>query len=429
MNGGGANINTSPQLCHTILDQLINVVNVAQSDIGIGDPSHNMDDATLNECSPDFPNVIYWRIREGFTSEKNPIVGSESDVLFASDGGKSNKLPQSYLDAAYMINLPVFKKHHRAGISLCAKNHFGSVAYFNSNGAFDWHYSLPCPDGGADVSNGEYGQYRCFVDIMAHKDLGGKTVLYLVDGLWSSINWGHPPIKWRMAPFNTDYPNSLFFSQDPVAIESVCYDFLYYEFDENHPTEGAYDPRDDHGPFPHYAGADDYLRQAADAANRPAGFVYDPEKDGTPIPASLGVYEHWNNADEKKYSRNLGLDTGIELLQVEGTSVVRNPDTDQAGTITGFRLEQNYPNPFNPSTSIRYQLDTPAQISLAVFQVNGQLVRTLYSGTQSAGVYIQQWDGQMKDGLPAPSGVYLCRIVVEKDGGVSQQVRKMTLSR
>jgi len=86
-----------------------------------------------------------------------------------------------------MINMPVLKKHHRAGISLCSKNHNGSVCPALGT-AFPVHYSLPCPDADGVASNGAYGSYRIFVDYMGHKDLGGKTILYVIDGLWSSVN-------------------------------------------------------------------------------------------------------------------------------------------------------------------------------------------------------------------------------------------------
>ena len=309
---GDENINTSPQVCYSLLDHLVNVVGVSQSDISIGDTNVPPNPKMYRLVLDNFPRVNFYD-RIGRYKSPQP---SRGNVIFASDGGKSNPLPRSYLEASYLINVPVFKKHHRAGISLAAKNHFGSVAAFNENGAWDWHYGLPVPEGGADMSNGGYGVYRCLVDFMGHKDLGGKTLLYLVDGLWGSVNWGHPAVKWRMSPFNGDWPSSLFLSQDPVAVESVGFDFLFHEFDRDNPAEGKYDPRDDHGPFPHYPGVDDYLHQAADSQNWPAGFVYDPENDGTPI-GSLGVHEHWNNAVDKKYSRNLGKSEGIELVLVE----------------------------------------------------------------------------------------------------------------
>jgi hypothetical protein len=438
LNGEGntnpsANINTSPQLCYVILDQLVNVAGVAQADIGMGDPSHmdyygwgNTPKPTMcyywDKCKTAFPNVQYWGNETGMTL----TPASAEPVLFSSDGTNSDVLPQCYLDATYMINIPVLKKHHRAGISLCCKNHFGSTAPYYG-GAWQWHYSLPSPDATGVAVNGNYGVYRCLVDLMGHKDLGGKTILFLVDGIWSSVNWGHPPIKWRMTPFNNDWPNSLFLSQDPVAIESVGFDFLYYEFDENNPTEGGA-PTSEKGPFPHFAGVDDYLHQAADPANWPADFEYDPEGDGTAL-TSLGTHEHWNNAQDKKYSQNLGLDTGIDLDLVEEATAVNNPDHNRTGIVKNFALGQNYPNPFNPDTEIQYQLSKPSNISLIVYQINGQLVRTLYHGYQEAGTHIQKWDGLLENGLPAPSGVYVYRLSVQTDNSTTQQVRKMVLNR
>jgi hypothetical protein len=48
----------------------------------------------------------------------------------------------------------------------------------------------------------------------------------------------------------------------------------------------------------------------------PSGTVYDPARTGKPL-ASLGVHEHWNNATDRKYTRNLGKGNGIELVQVK----------------------------------------------------------------------------------------------------------------
>ena len=412
---------TSPQIMYAILDQLVNVVGVAQEDIGIGDPNIDFKAMHWDKCHPDFPNVNYWGSSQG----RYNVEPSADPVLFASDGGASDPLPQCYLDAAYMINLPVFKKHHRAGISLTSKNHFGSITKWNNGqGAWHWHYSLPAPDGYGDVSNGEYGAYRCFVDIMGHKDLGGKTILFMVDGLWSGTNWGHPPVKWRMEPFNNDYPNSIFASMDPVAIQSVGYDFLYEEFDPDHPTEGAYDPQDNSGPFSRYAGSNDFLRQAADPTKWPEGIQYDPEQDGT-ILSSMGVYEHWNNATDKQYSRDLGTGEGIELVRNFGTEV----EQPIQGLPTGFTLDQNYPNPFNPSTEISYTLSKPAQVRLVVYRADGRVVRQLFSGYQEPGTYVRTWDSKSQNGNLAPSGVYLYKLFVNAQTGSYQDVHKMVLNR
>jgi hypothetical protein len=128
-------------------------------------------------------------------------------------------------------------------------------------------------------------------------------VLYLLDGLFSGKHPIDPvPRKWSSAPFNGTWTSSLLASQDPVAIDSVGIDFLRAEYSD----------------FPRQRGVDDYLHEAALAANPPSGTFYDPDHP-TPVKrlTSLGVHEHWNNALEKKYSRNLGTGNGIELVAVE----------------------------------------------------------------------------------------------------------------
>ena len=102
-----------------------------------------------------------------------------------------------------------------------------------------------------------------------------------------------------MAPFNDDWSSSLFVSQDPVAIDSVGFDFLWTEWDEH----------------PHRLGADDYLDEAAMANDPISGTFYDPDGDGKCM-QSLGVHEHWNNSRDKQYSRNLGKNEGIELISL-----------------------------------------------------------------------------------------------------------------
>jgi hypothetical protein len=135
---------------------------------------------------------------------------------------------------------------------------------------------------------------------LGHKDLGEKTILFLIDGLYGSDNADGPPSrKWKMAPFNDAWPNSIFMSLDGVAIDSVGFDFLTSEWPD----------------LPDIANADNYLREAALANDPPSKTFYDPERDGIRC-RSLGVHEHWNNGTDKKYSGNLGKAHGIELFQV-----------------------------------------------------------------------------------------------------------------
>ena len=393
--------NTSPQICYALLDQLINVAGIAQADISIGDPNCPMTPETYSKCHGTFPNVIYWGNETGMT-QPQPTSGN---VIFASNGSFSDVLPQAYIDAAYLINVPVLKKHHRAGISLCSKNHFGSIAAF-TGGAWHLHPSLPIPDDNAflpdidTLRTLQYGVYRCLVDIMGHKDLGGKTILFLIDGIWGSPNWGHPPIKWRMTPFNDDYPNSLFLSQDPVAIESVGYDFLYAEFDPNHPTEGIDNLSPDNGPYSRFPAADDFLHQAADPANWPHDIHYDPENDGSVL-TSLGVHEHWKNASEKLYTRNMGTGNGIELIS-DYTPV----GFESVGYIPeGFELNQNTPNPFIESTTIHFKLAVPSLVQLKIYTIQGELIKQVRYTDRMSGVYEYQWKCNNEKGVDRKSVV------------------------
>jgi hypothetical protein len=399
-------------------------VGVQPADISVGDPGRTLDNIYWDKCHADFPDVHYWGKAPGRTL----IVSSDEKEFFSSDGSVSEYLPKSYVEAEYMINMPVLKKHHRGGVSLSSKNHFGTFVPFNGS-ASHLHFSLPCPDGKADVSNGEYGAYRIFVDFIGHKDLGGKTILYLMDGLWTTTNWAHPPIKWAMSPFDNDYPSSLFASQDPVAIESVGFDFLREEFDTDHPTEGTYDPTDHTGPFPQYAGVDDFLHQAASSENWPAGITYDPENDGTALPESMGAHEHWNNAIEKQYSRNLGADTGIELVYSKISTTVNIGDHELAQSNGVLTLRQNYPNPFFSSTSISYQLTSPVSIIMSVYDINGKQINILRKEKQQVGEYTFNWDGTDSNGNQLKPGVYFLVLEARGNGQIFRQTREMLINR
>ncbi|MCB0316908.1 MAG: T9SS type A sorting domain-containing protein, partial [Calditrichaeota bacterium] len=75
-----------------------------------------------------------------------------------------------------------------------------------------------------------------------------------------------------------------------------------------------------------------------------------------------------------------------------------------------FALLQNYPNPFNPGTVISYQLPARAEVSLKIFNLLGQEVRTLVNRSRDAGFYRHDWDGRDAAGNTVSSGVYFYRM-------------------
>jgi hypothetical protein len=88
-----------------------------------------------------------------------------------------------------------------------------------------------------------------------------------------------------------------------------------------------------------------------------------------------------------------------------------------------YQLLQNYPNPFNPSTSIQYALKQASKVSLKIYNLLGQEIRTLVNTNQEAGFQNVQWDGRDNRGQSVASGIYIYRL--ETDEFTS--TRKMVL--
>jgi hypothetical protein len=288
-------MNTSPQLIIALLRQLVSHAGVKEADITVGDTLSLLVKEYYDILHSAFPNVCY--VDHAGKFGRQQVKPSAVPFYWSNrpQGKKPDYVPACIAQAEYLVNFANLKAHGGAGVTLCAKNHFGSLV------------RTPVEKGYADLHPSSFSRevkvYRDQVDLMGHAQLGGKTVLYLIDGLLCGI---HPqdqaPRKMSIPPFSGDWPKSLFAAQDPVAIDSVGFDFLWAEFDN----------------FPRQPGVDDYLHEAALAADPPSGTFYDPNN---PSPSkrlrSLGVHEHWNNPRDKQYSRNLQTGKGIELIAVE----------------------------------------------------------------------------------------------------------------
>ncbi len=218
---------TTPYIALELLRHLVNECGINQSDIAIGDPQNPTLGHNVDAWSAEFPDVVYTDNMFG-THGRTLIRATEEELLFYSDRVHRDKLYDIIEQADYMINLTNFKPHSRAGITLTAKNHFGSQARQSAN---HLHYSLICPVIGGSPTNGGYGKYRGMVDLMGSKYLGRNTLVFIIDGLFGGGSGeGGPPVKYFMAPFHNDWSNSIFISDDQVALESVCYDFLRTEW-------------------------------------------------------------------------------------------------------------------------------------------------------------------------------------------------------
>jgi uncharacterized protein (DUF362 family) len=218
----------------------------------------------------------------------SPVPDMSNPIHFAKGDLPAAYLPRQVTEAKYMINMALLRPHGMAGVTLTAKNHFGSIHFPNDGG---WsprilHNSV--------LRTQPMGSYNALVDLVGHRHLGGKTMLYILDGLYTAEHNEGGVFKW--ASFNDHWASSMLISQDPIAIDSVALDLLRSE-------PRATQVR---------GNADNYLHEAALAAKPPSGTAYNP--DGSGVLSSLGVHEHWNGPTARKYSRNLGRKEGIELI-------------------------------------------------------------------------------------------------------------------
>ncbi len=284
-------IDASPQALFALLDQLVRVAKVPEDMISVYEATRVIPDRVFLKSHQAFPGVRFVDSKGDGKNGRFPVEYQKDTLHYSVEKPLVGKdLPKCVTEATYLVNMSLMKGHPTTGVTLTAKNHYGTVdvrdheVYVNS-------HSHPM------------GIYHPFVDMIGSRQLGGKTLLFVLDGLYGirDVNdnvaeHGH----WEKL-FHGEWLASIFMSQDPIAIDSVGLDFLRTEFPLGRFTD-----------FEPVKNADNYLHEAALADHPPSGTVYAP--DGERL-KSLGVHEHWNDSTRKQYSRNLSPNgTGIELV-------------------------------------------------------------------------------------------------------------------
>jgi len=262
----------NPYVVKALLRHLIYFVGVAPQDITIYDASRVIPNWFYRRvyykefpASPlisEFPD-IHFVDTSGLMLGRKKVQPTPDKIYFADGTGLYRTLPSCVVNADYIINMPLLKRHPiQFGVTLSGKNLFGTWIEPVLD-IHDYHKLAFIKDNPAPQT-----------DLLAHEDIGGKTILYVGDGTFPT-KIDHKTIdKFEMYPFNNGWTNSLFFSQDPVAIDSVMFDFLHTE--GTNPCEGS----------------QFYLHQSA----VPNPNTYDPENDGIYLSESLGVHEHWDKS-------------------------------------------------------------------------------------------------------------------------------------
>jgi hypothetical protein len=175
--------------------------------------------------------------------------------------------------------------------------------------------------------------------------------------------------------------------------------------------------------------------------------IEDPQSEGKEViinisSAAYPVTVGWNVIQDGSGDYTLTDNHGGALLSTalqagEGAIAVKDAKIRSLVLKNGTRfipqeyaLAQNYPNPFNPATSIRYQLPVDSRVTLKIFNVVGQEIKTLVNGAQSAGYKSVRWNGTDNAMAAVPSGLYFYRLEAADAANPDHsftQVKKMML--
>jgi len=138
--------------------------------------------------------------------------------------------------------------------------------------------------------------------------------------------------------------------------------------------------------------------------------------------ASGKIYNTWRS----NYAGGTGYDIWANVLDWNAPTAIADEYNDgNVQVSSSYRLGQNYPNPFNPVTTIEYQLPRESVVSINIYNITGELIRTIVSQQQAAGAYRIQWDGRDNYGHAVAGGVYLYQL----QAGDFMQSNKMVLLR
>lgn len=267
-------LNSSPFVTLALVRSMVKDAKVREQDIIICEPSRAITDSIYNKIHREFPQVRFIDNIGGDGREKCEYYPER--ITYSVDNGKMARgIAKCIVDADYVINSALLKTHSGPGVTLTGKNWYGATD-INLLWRQNAHNGVS-----ADKRSGK-AAFKTFVDWISHPDLGGKCLLFLIDGTYGSrdVN-GKPFPKWQKAPFNGEWACSLIVSQDALAGDAVAMDMLINEWPE----------------FGSMNYCDEYLLEAATIPNTNSGTVY--KQNGKPLTEPLGLFEHWNK--DKKY--------------------------------------------------------------------------------------------------------------------------------
>lgn len=183
---------------------------VRQQDIWFYDVSRRIPSYFYDPIHATYPNIKFYDQNH---DEITYTLNAQVSIPAPGGGVVIQNIPDPAARAKYLINVPIMRNHSSAGVTLGFKNHFGSIHH-------PWGFH-------------ELGEISSIPSVL--RDLykspwfGPKTILTLGDGIFAALGQQDSvPRTW--VTFGDDYPKSLFFAKDPVAIDCVMADFLDAEW-------------------------------------------------------------------------------------------------------------------------------------------------------------------------------------------------------
>jgi hypothetical protein len=124
-------------------------------------------------------------------------------------------------------------------------------------------------------------------------------------------------------------------------------------------------------------------------------------------PKKMGMFQVFEHETKMFTEKELNLNQGDHFYHISFRDA---QDIETPSVIYTTYLENNYPNPFNPSTTISYSIANSGDVNISVYNIRGQLVRTLVNETLDAGMHSVVWNGDNNLGRSVGSGIYLYKL-------------------
>ena len=109
------------------------------------------------------------------------------------------------------------------------------------------------------------------------------------------------------------------------------------------------------------------------------------------------------------------------MLKVAGSEVSCTEINEQSVPV-GYKLHQNYPNPFNPVTTISFSLNKADYVTIDIYNIKGEKIKSLLNEHLGATQHNIVWNGKNDAGEPVSSGIYFYKIKAGKFNAVKKMV-------